>query len=215
VEENLASQRDRVLDFVARFPGLDDDEIASALKITPRQAVNQICRKLCQEHLLYRELGKSGKLANSIVVGGRKAAIAPQPADASTRTTARAGSNIMSEDQVKAALVATLEPKGWSMEVAWGRNRGIDIVALRGNERWVIECKGTGSLAPMQNNYFVGVIGELMQRMNDEHAKHSIAFPNLPKFRRLWSELPVVAKERLRLTALFVSEDGSVVELAR
>jgi hypothetical protein len=42
----------------------------------------------------------------------------------------------------------------------------------------------------MQNNYFVSVVGELMQRMNDDRAKHSIAFPDLPKFRRLWSELP-------------------------
>ena len=120
----------------------------------------------------------------------------------------------MTEDRVKSALVAMLEPSGWSVEVAWGKKRGIDIVALRGEERWVIECKGTGSLAPMQNNYFVGVIGELMQRMSDRRAKHSIAFPNLPKFRRLWSELPAVAKERLQLTALFVSEDGSVLELA-
>src|SRR5207249_8057046 len=100
-----------------------------------------------------------------------------------------------------------LEPKGWTVEVAWGRTRGIDIVALRGAERWVIECKGIGSLAPMQNNYFVGVIGELTQRMSDDRAKHSIAFPDVPKFRRLWSELPAMVKERLQLSALFVAED--------
>ena len=107
-----------------------------------------------------------------------------------------------------------LESNGWSLKVAWGRERGIDIEALRGAERWIIECKGTGSLAPMQNNYFVGVIGELMQRMSDDRAKHSIAFPDLPKFRRLWSELPRTVKERLRLSALFVSGDGNVAELS-
>ena len=31
----------------------------------------------------------------------------------------------MIEDQVKAALVAMLEPKGWSVEVAWGRQRAL------------------------------------------------------------------------------------------
>jgi hypothetical protein len=121
---------------------------------------------------------------------------------------------VLSEDQVKSALKAKLETDGWTVEVAWGRERGIDIVALRGPERWVIECKGTGSIPPMQNNYFVGVVGELLQRMSDERAKHSIAFPDVPKFRRLWTELPTMVKERLKLTALFVSDDGSVVEIA-
>jgi len=119
----------------------------------------------------------------------------------------------MSEDQVKTALKTMLERDGWSVQVAWGRARGIDIVALRGTERWVIECKGTGSIPPMQNNYFVGVIGELMQRMSDERAKHSIAFPDVPKFRRLWSELPAIVKDRLKLSALLVSEDGTVLEI--
>jgi hypothetical protein len=97
-----------------------------------------------------------------------------------------------------------LKPKGWSVEVTWRRKRGFDIVALRGAERWVTECKGTGSLAPMQNNYFVSVVGELMER--DDRA-------DVPKFRRLWFERPARVKERLHLSALFVSEDGGVLEL--
>jgi hypothetical protein len=51
-----------------------------------------------------------------------------------------------------------------------------------------------------------------MQRMTDEQAKHSIAFPNAPKFRRLWSEFPVNVKERLKLSALFISDNGAVIE---
>jgi hypothetical protein len=107
-----------------------------------------------------------------------------------------------------------LESEGWSVQVAWGRSRGIDITATRDQERWVIECKGTGSRHEMQNNYFLGVLGELLQRMHDDHAKHSIAFPDLSKYRRLWSELPLSVKQRLRLTALFVAADGGVHELA-
>jgi hypothetical protein len=78
----------------------------------------------------------------------------------------------------------------------------------------VIECKGTGSSPPMQNNYFLGVVGELLQRMHDDSAKHSIAFPDLPKYRRLCSELPANVKQRLQLTVLFVTADGVVQELA-
>lgn len=36
--------RETVLDFVSRFPGRDDDEIAQALHIQRRQTVNRICR---------------------------------------------------------------------------------------------------------------------------------------------------------------------------
>jgi hypothetical protein len=53
----------------------------------------------------------------------------------------------------------------------------------------------------MQNNYFVSIVGELMQRMSDDRAKHSIAFPDVPKFRRLWSEFPMMVKERLQISA--------------
>jgi len=50
--------------------------------------------------------------------------------------------------------------------------------------------------------------------MSDERAKHSIAFPDVPNFRRLWAELPAMVKARLKLSVLFVSGDGSVVEIA-
>ena len=206
----MANQRDRVLEFVTQFPGRNDDEISSTLKIMPRQTVNQICRKLCQEQLLRRELGTQGKLVNFAMANSSHTHTIISP----TPSPVKVVPNAMSEDQVKAALVGMLEPNGWSVQVAWGRQRGIDIEARRGNERWVIECKGTGSLAPMQNNYFVGVVGELMQRMSDESAKHSIAFPDIPKFRRLWSELPAMVKERLQLSVLFVSNDGKIIELA-
>ena len=37
--------------------------------------------------------------------------------------------------------------------------------------------------------------------------------PDVPKFRRLWSELPAMVKDRLKLSALLVSEDGTVLEI--
>ena len=55
----------KVLDFVTRFPGSDDDEIAAALKILPRQQVNQICRRLESEGKLSRSRGPEGKIVNT------------------------------------------------------------------------------------------------------------------------------------------------------
>ena len=200
--------RERILEFLAQYPGRDDDEIAAALKIRPRQTVNQICRKLLDENLLRREPGERGKTVNFVIASSSGAAANV------ARSVPELSSDLMTEDQVKAALQTVLKSNGWSVKIAWGRQRGIDIEAERAGERWIIECKGEGSLAPMQNNYFVSVIGELMQRMSDPHAKHSIAFPDRPKFRRLWLELPTTVKERLQLSALFVSSEGTVVELS-
>jgi hypothetical protein len=60
----MARQQDRILDFVLRFPGRDDDEIARVLSISPRQTVNIICRRLVERGRMQRRVGSSGKIAN-------------------------------------------------------------------------------------------------------------------------------------------------------
>jgi hypothetical protein len=62
----------------------------------------------------------------------------------------------------------------------------------------------------MFNNYFVSILGETLQRMTIENARYSIALPNHPKFRRLWHELPEVARDRTRIEALFVDVCGNI-----
>jgi hypothetical protein len=65
----------------------------------------------------------------------------------------------------------------------------------------------------MQNNYFLGVLGELLQRMHDQNASYSIALPDLPKFRRLWNQLPALAKQRTGISALFIDDKGTVTHV--
>jgi hypothetical protein len=65
----------------------------------------------------------------------------------------------------------------------------------------------------MRVNYFLGALGELLQRMNDPNAKYSVAFPNLEQFRRLWARLPRLAKERTVISCMFVRADGEVTEV--
>lgn len=60
----MPTQTDQILDFVCRFPGRDDDEIAKALKVSPRQTVNVICRKLADSGRIRRVKGATGKIAN-------------------------------------------------------------------------------------------------------------------------------------------------------
>ncbi len=123
-----------------------------------------------------------------------------------------AAAAVLTEDELKRLLVAHLEKQGWSCAVAVAKTRGVDIAAQRGSERWLIEAKGGGSLQPMRVNYFIGVLGETLQRMTDPAAKYSIAVPEHPQFRT--TRLPDEAKRRTRITALFVAPDGSVEDVA-
>src|SRR5690606_9365036 len=56
----------RIITLLAQSPPLDDDEIARALSITPRQTVNQICRRLEHDNVLARERGSRGKVVNRL-----------------------------------------------------------------------------------------------------------------------------------------------------
>jgi hypothetical protein len=118
----------------------------------------------------------------------------------------------ISEDQVKQHLKTWLEASGWHVPVQWGRDRGIDIDAKNGQERWIIEVKGCGSLQPMRVNYFLSILGELLQRMEDDQARYSIALPDIKQYRGLWQRLPALAKRRATISALFVSASGRVEE---
>jgi hypothetical protein len=62
----------------------------------------------------------------------------------------------------------------------------------------------------MRVNYFLSIIGELLQRMDDPVARYSIALPNIEQFRNLCARLPELAKQRTTIDAIFVSEDGKI-----
>jgi hypothetical protein len=63
----------------------------------------------------------------------------------------------------------------------------------------------------MRVNYFVAILGEMLQRMDDPNARYSIALPDLAQFRGLWERLPRLAKTRTRISALFVDAKGHVL----
>ncbi len=155
-----------------------------------------------------RRLRHDGKLGN-YPAGATKDS---QPSSESHSEASSTDS--LAEDEVKRRLQAWLEAADWKVTVVWGRGQGIDIDARRGDRRWVIEVKGRGSRDAMRTNYFLGVLGELLQRMNSPKAKYSIALPDLPQYRRLWGRLPALAKRRTDISALFVADSGQVEEVS-
>lgn len=119
----------------------------------------------------------------------------------------------LSEDEIKSVLNDWLMADGWQTEVAWGHRPGIDIKARKNDLRWVIEVKGPGSRPPMRVNYFLAILGETLQRMNDDQAQYSIALPDLPQYHGLWERLPRLAKERTGISMLFVNENKHIKHL--
>jgi hypothetical protein len=122
---------DRVLEALrlSRQP-LDDDELARRLGASQRQTVNQTCRRLEATGAIERYVGRDGKIVNR--VRGNHDAFA-----ALTSSPARAPAypgELLTEDEVKAAVKSYLEAEGWIVQVAWGRDRGIDIRATRNQE---------------------------------------------------------------------------------
>src|SRR5207244_8683211 len=115
---------------------------------------------------------------------------------------------LLTEDEVKQAVKEHLEQQGYEVTVAWAKVRGIDIDARKDDSRVVIEAKGAVALQPQQVNYFLGALGELIQRMDDPEASYGLALPDNPQYRGLVSRLPKLAKGRLGLAVYFGRRDG-------
>lgn len=199
--------KERIRSTVDTRPGLTDRELTDVLlgPSAGQQAVNQAARALAASGLLVRSRRPDGRIGN-FAVGAALAVVEPtQPPAAS--------SDGMSEDEVKAAVAAWLSSDGWRVDVRWGNARGIDIEARRGAERWVIEAKGCGSLQPMRVNYFLAMLGETLQRMDDPSARYSIALPDMPQYRGLWQRLPQLAKSRTTISLILVGLESEIVHL--
>lgn len=109
---------------------------------------------------------------------------------------------------MKVAIRDRFERQGFTVQVAWGHVRGIDIEARRGEERWAIEAKGEAATDQMGGNYFLNALGELLQRMSDERTRYAIALPENRRNLGLVGRFPDLARMRLGLTVFLVRRDG-------
>lgn len=200
-----------LLQLVQKSPGLTDREITDTLrgKSAPQQPVNIAARSLANRGRLLRKKREDGLIGNFPASGSDVV-----PEALGTQEPEKSGLLDQSEDKLKHWIREWLVSDGWEVEVAWARDRGIDIRAFRGGKRWIIEVKGIGLLPAMRVNYFLSILGETLQRMDDPASKYSICVPDVPQFRNLWGRLPSMAKRRTEITALFVASSGQVTEVA-
>jgi hypothetical protein len=115
-------------------------------------------------------------------------------------------SNFLTEDEVKKALAKSLKDLGWKVnKMAMGTKHGVDIEATQSKEgTLIIEAKGEGSLNPMRVNYFVMILGELMQKMDSPDKQYGIALPAHQQYMKLIHKLPLYQKQQLRLQVFLV-----------
>lgn len=179
---------------------LTDAQIRIRLRLVHQQ-VNQACRQLAAQKRVIRETGPDGTIINRLI--GQ-----PAPPPAAPPVIASDAAGLLSEDEVKAAVKDHLEERGYTVEVRWGRAHGIDIEAHSADGRILIEAKGEVASQQQQTNYFLGALGELVQRMNDPAARYGLALPDNKVYCGLVQRLPQLARERLQLTVFFVERDG-------
>ena len=196
--------KEKILHELLENPGQTDTKLEKRFGVR-HQAVNHACRELERQGKIIRDNTQGtirNILADSLSVAEQTDIVMPIRA---------ADANGLHEDSIKQVLDIWLKKAGWDTTVAWGKKRGVDISAVRGNEKWIIEVKGCGSLSAMRVNYFIAILGETLQRMDDDNARYSIALPNIQQFRNLWNRLPKLAKERTQIDAIFISEDGQII----
>jgi hypothetical protein len=118
---------------------------------------------------------------------------------------------------VSEGRLATVDPSaGRRVQRKLPRLRDSRRRARHPDGRYLIEAKAEGGKnGPQQVNYFVGMLGELVQRMDDVQASYGIALPDNRQYRGLVNRLPALAKERLRLAVFWVSRecDELIVEV--
>ena len=188
-------------------PGLSDKELAEAIQghKSSIQYINQNCRGLESQGVIIRQKRDDGLLGNWLTDNHSAHKLLLQVKEETKAVD-------ISEKKIKQILGKYLTSGGWTYEIAWGVNPCVDIEAQRGVERWIIQVKGSGSFHPVYVNNFLSALGEIIQRMDDQNCKYSVALPDLEQFRRLWDRLPELAKTRMNVTVLFVNLNGQVIE---
>lgn len=203
----MATIGERILEAIRHTP-LDDDQLARRLGVSPRQSINQTARRLEAQGKLHRYLGPDGKIVNAPATGAPAPPPPPPPQPA--------GKGLLTEDEVKSAVKNRLEAEGFTVHVAWGRERGVDLEARHLDGRhWLIEAKGEAAAGPQQVTYFLGALAELVQRMADPEASYALALPDNRQYRGLVERLPGLAKQRLELQVFWATrtDDGLTVTM--
>lgn len=115
------------------------------------------------------------------------------------------GSEFPHEGFVQAALERHFEDAGYRLDTS----THVDLLCTHPatGDAWHIEAKGKTTAIGLD---FRTCLGQLLQRMNQQHVRHGIAVPDMPQYRAQTDQVSAWVVERLELHWLFVAENGTI-----
>ena len=125
--------------------------------------------------------------------------------------------DVLSEDKVKEYVIKWLSRNDYG-DFTYGdkKDRGPDIKAKKNGYGvyYIIEAKKEGATAPLNDNYFLNSLGQIITRMNvGKRTKYSYGLALPEKSAKIaLRRIPWQVCEKLNLRVLMVSKDGTVKE---
>lgn len=104
---------------------------------------------------------------------------------------------------VQSAIKKYFELQGYVVD-----NEGqVDLIAVKGTDRWVVEAKGVSEAIGTDFNT---CLGQLMKSMTSNEIKYAIAIPKHAKYKRQCLLLSSYFRELVQLHILVVGDNGDV-----
>lgn len=115
------------------------------------------------------------------------------------------GDEFPHEGFVQGAIERHFEKDGYSLDTS----TYVDLLCTHQvtGEAWHIEAKGKTAAIGLD---FRTCLGQMLQRMSQQHVRHGVALPDMPQYRSQTEQVSTWVTDRLGLHWLFVAEDGTV-----
>lgn len=115
------------------------------------------------------------------------------------------GDEFPHEGFVQGAIERHFKKAGYSLDTS----THVDLLCTHpiAGDAWHIEAKGKTTAIGLD---FRTCLGQLLQRMSQQHVKHGVALPDMAQYRTQTEQVSTWVVDRLGLHWLFVAEDGTV-----
>ena len=123
------------------------------------------------------------------------------------------------EKNVEKIMIKWVQSKNFKIMPETYRTQGVDIEAWNNKTRryWFIEVKGyprkKQSMHAQKQEWFISAIGQIIKRMRQKNGKYGIAFPDFEFYEKKSIELPIIARERLKLNIFLIGKHKTIKQL--
>jgi hypothetical protein len=217
---------DQIISYFQEHPeGIDDDELALILGLKSRQQANKRCRILEAEGRLVRRK-VNGKIQNFWVAGKptfiKSVSLNPQePIQAQNKFQETNRQQLWYwEGNIQSKVINYLAKEGFqirSVADTANHQRGIDIIAEKGNKQLWVSVKGfpqgtdKTSASVQASHWFKQVIFDVLEyRQRDRNVVIAVALPDFSRYRSMTQKITWL-KPVANFVYFWVNESGEIV----